>query len=693
MSGAPPHANRLATQTSPYLLQHAHNPVNWEPWDAVALARAAREDIPLLVSIGYAACHWCHVMERESFEDPDVAALMNANFVCIKVDREERPDVDAIYMDAVQMMTGHGGWPLHAFCTPDGAPFYCGTYFPPDDRPPMPSWRRVVSGIAEAWRDRRDELVAQGAKVVEAIGGAAALEAGDDALDRGPVDGAIAAIAERFDPVWGGFGDAPKFPQPQVLDLFLGRASAGDDRAREVAAVTLDRMASGGIYDHLGGGFARYSVDARWHVPHFEKMLSDNAQLARSYVHAWRVTGEQRYRRVATDTIGYLLREMQHAEGGFASSQDADSEGVEGRFFAWTWDELVETSSATIAAAFGAVPEGNWPEGGPGMNVLWRPDPLERVAADHGVTVEELTAELEDARIALFERREARVHPATDDKILAGWNGLAIAALVEAGRAFDDPATIEAAERTATFAVTHLRRDDGRLLRSWRGGVAQVPAFSDDHALLGDGLLSLYEATGDVGWFTEARAIADDLLRLFHDDTRGGFFQTGSDVGSGGDALVLRPKELIDGAVPSGNSSAARLLLRLARFTGEARYEEIARKALRLVRGHIDRYPGGFGAALGAIELAVSAVREIAIVGDPEDPATRALLAVVERGYHPDRVLGVARPGDHEAAETVPLLAGRVPIDARPTAYVCERFTCSLPVTDPGSLRRQLDDA
>ncbi|MEX0989156.1 MAG: thioredoxin domain-containing protein [Actinomycetota bacterium] len=680
--------NRLATQTSPYLLQHADNPVDWQPWDEEALDRARREDKPLLVSIGYAACHWCHVMERESFEDEDTAALMNEHFVSIKVDREERPDVDAIYMDAVQAMTGHGGWPLTAFCTPDGAPFYCGTYFPPQDRPPMPSFRRVLTGIAEAWTERRDELVAQGTSVVEAIGGANALTADDDPLDERLLTDALATLHRTFDPDWGGFGGAPKFPQPMTLELLLRRAATGNDEARRMATVTMDRMAAGGMYDQLGGGFARYSVDERWHVPHFEKMLYDNAQLARLYTSGWRLTADDAYRGVATATLEFLLREMQHAEGGFFSSQDADSEGVEGTFYVWTWDELVARTSETVAFTFGALPEGNWPEGGPGANVLWRPVPLEAIAREREIPVDRLAAEVERARSILLAAREERVRPATDDKILAGWNGLAIGALAEAGRAFDEARYVDAAVRAATFVTTRLRRDDGRLLRSWREGNAQVPAFSDDHALLADGLLTLYEATGDVRWFVEARGLANALLDLFNDADRGGFFQTGADA----DALVLRPKELTDNAVPSGNSVAARMLQRLALLTGETRYEEAALGALRLVRDHMARWPGGFGEALCAVDLHASRSPEIAIVGEPDAEATRALIAVVDEAYRPNRVLAVADPGDRVAIEAVGLLRERVQLGDRPTAYVCERFTCSLPVTEPDQLRQQLAD-
>ncbi|MEX2275775.1 MAG: thioredoxin domain-containing protein [Actinomycetota bacterium] len=678
--------NRLGSQTSPYLLQHADNPVDWEPWDDRALTRAAAEDKPLLVSIGYAACHWCHVMERESFEDIATATLMNEHFVCIKVDREERPDLDAIYMDAVQATTGHGGWPLTAFCTPDGAPFFTGTYFPREDRPPMPSFTRVLTAIAEGWQDRRDELVAQGRAIVEAIGGASTVTGSDAPLSTDLLTGAGEQLQRAFDERWGGFGGAPKFPQPMTLELLLRLEDRGDDEARTMLTTTLERMAAGGMYDQIGGGFSRYSVDERWHVPHFEKMLYDNAQLARLYTHAWERTGVADFRRVATETLEYLLRELRHADGGFFSSQDADSEGVEGAFFAWSWDELLEHTTEAAAVALGATREGNWPEGGSELNVLWRPQTLTDVAERSELSVERVERELAEAKSALFAARETRVHPATDDKVLAGWNGLAISALAEAGRAFDEPRYVHAASRTATFVLANLRSEDGRLLRSWRDGDARIPAFSDDHALLADGLLTLYEATFDTAWFARARELADALLELFLDEERGGFYQSGRDA----DALVLRPKEVMDNAVPSGNSVAATVLQRLALFTGETRYEDAAVGALRLVRDQMQQWPTGFGQALCAADLHLSRAPEIAIVGDLAADDTLALIAAVSEGFAPNRVLAVAEPGDRTAQRTIALLQDRPPIDGRATAYVCERFACRLPVTDPIALRAQL---
>jgi len=678
------HVNRLAEETSPYLLQHAHNPVDWYPWGTEALDRARGEDRPILLSIGYAACHWCHVMERESFEDEATAAFMNQHFVCIKVDREERPDLDAIYMDAARAMTGSGGWPLTAFLTPPGEPFFAGTYFPPEPRHGLPSFRQVLEGIADAWRDRRDEIVGQGAKIAEHITGVGALTASAKPLSEGIARSALARLQRSFDARWGGFGGAPKFPQPMTLEFVLRASVRGWPGAQELLTTTLDRMADGGIMDQLGGGFARYATDARWQVPHFEKMLYDNAQLARLYTRAWQHMRNDRYRRVATETLGYLLREMQHPEGGFWSSQDADSEGVEGKFFTWTWSELAEHVGAAVANCFGATPAGNWE----GTNVLWRPISVGDVAAQQGMDPDELVAEVEDARTALFELREERVHPGTDDKVLTAWNALAITAFAEAGRAFGEPTFVLEAVRCAEFVLTHLRDDDGRLLRSWRNGVAGGPGFADDQALMVAACLTLYETTFELRWFEAARMLADDLLRLFADEERGGFFQTGADA----ERLILRPKELSDNATPSGNSVAAEVLLRLALVTGDAAYEDAGLSALRPLRDAMGSAPTGFGHALCALDLSLGPAHEVAIVGDPVAADTGALAAVVtSEAYRPNVVLAVGAADDEDAKVKVPLLRDRIAIDDTATAYVCERFACKLPVTDVDALRAQLD--
>jgi uncharacterized protein YyaL (SSP411 family) len=679
-------ANRLTGETSPYLLQHADNPVDWYPWGADAFAKAGEKDRPIFLSVGYAACHWCHVMERESFEDAETAALMNREFVSVKVDREERPDVDSIYMDAVQAMNGSGGWPMSAFLTPDGRPFYAGTYYPKEPAHGMPSFRQVLAGIAEAWRERRDEIVVQAGRVTEAIGRVAQMEGSSEPLTAEVADGALDRLRRSFDSRWGGFGGAPKFPQAMILEFLLRQAIRGKPDAMEMLVITLDRMADGGIRDHLGGGFARYSTDGSWHVPHFEKMLYDNAQLAQLYTRAWLVTGNDRYRRVATDTLDYLLREMRHPEGGFWSSQDADSEGVEGKFFTWTWAELVGLVGEAVATVFGATPDGNWE----GTNVLWRPTPVGALAAGAGFTVDQLETMVEDGRRRLFEARRERVRPATDDKVLSAWNAMSIRAFTEAGRAFGSTEYVEAAVRCAEFVLERLRDERGRLLRSWRDGVGGVPGFADDYALMAAACLTLYETTFELRWFEHARALANQMLGLFLDDRRGGFFQTGSDAA----ALVVRPKELYDNAVPSGNSAAAETLQRLSLLTGEATYERAAVNALRLVRDPMAEAPTGFGAALGALDLYLGPSYEIAIVGDPGAEGTQALIAeATSSRYLPNAVVALAAPDDAASRGAVALLRGRTVIDGLPTAYVCQRFVCNLPVTTPEALAAQLVDA
>jgi uncharacterized protein len=655
--------NRLAAATSPYLLQHADNPVDWYEWGEEAIDRARREDKPILLSVGYAACHWCHVMERESFEDEDTADLMNEHFISVKVDREERPDVDSIYMDAVQAMTGHGGWPMTVFLTPEGEPFFAGTYFPNQDRHGMPAFRKVLVAVAEAWNDRRGDLLGQGKRVVEAIARRPSLS--EETLTEEILRDALDALRRSFDPELGGFGQAPKFPQPMTLELLLRLDGRGGEGARDMVSTTLDRMASGGMYDVVGGGFHRYSTDREWLVPHFEKMLYDNAQLARLYVHAHQVTGQDAYRQVAEETLDYLLREMRHPDGGFFSAQDADSEGVEGKFYVWSWGELVEVAGEEVALLLGASPDGNWE----GVNILRR-------------TGEEMPPDWPRIRRRLLERRNARVAPATDDKVLAAWNGLAISALAGTGRIVGRSDYVDAAVSAADFVLSALRDRHGRLLRAWRDGRTSGPAYADDHALMAGACLDLYETTFDVRWFEEARRLADELIRLFHDPEGGGFFQTGADA----ERLVLRPKELFDNAVPSGNSSAAEVLLRLSLFTGEASYERAAASALRTIRDLLVRAPTAFGTALGALDLYLGPSREIAVIGATDDARTAALLDEVRRRYLPNVVLA-AGPGDRSP---IPLLAGRTAVDGKPAAYVCEHFSCRRPVTEPEELAAQL---
>jgi uncharacterized protein YyaL (SSP411 family) len=678
-----PMPNRLAEATSPYLIQHADNPVDWYEWGPEALDRAREEDKPVLLSVGYAACHWCHVMAHESFEDAEVAAFMNEHFVNIKVDREERPDVDAIYMDAVQALSGHGGWPMTVFLTPEAEPFYAGTYFPSEDRHGMPSFRRVLEAVATAWRDRREDLGRQGAEIVKAIG--SPFPASSEPLGEDLLLAAHQGLASMFDPEWGGFGPAPKFPQPMTLEFLLRCHLRGYEGALGRATLTLDRMADGGIFDQIGGGFHRYSTDRVWLVPHFEKMLYDNAQLARLYLHAWQVTGRERYREVTLETLEYLLREMRHDGGGFFSAQDADSEGVEGRFFVWSHDQLTRGAGdrgELVAAYFGATPEGNWE----GTNVLWRPRPADVVAEDAELPVDQLMEDVRGARARLFDIRERRVRPSTDDKVLASWNGLAIVAFAEAGRVLHERRYVEAAAAAADFVLTALRREDGRLLRAWRDGRTSGPGYADDYAMMAAACLSLYETTFDVRWMQEARSLAEDMMRLFHDPEGGGFFQTGSDA----ETLVVRPKELFDNAVPSGNSVAAEVLQRLALLTGEAEHETAGVSTLRAARDLLPRAPSMFGHTLGALDLYVSAAKEVAIVGDPAADDTKRLVEEVWSRYLPNTVLAVASPGDEGAAAAVPLLKGRDTIDGRAAAYVCERFACQRPVSEPHELAAQL---
>jgi uncharacterized protein YyaL (SSP411 family) len=652
-------ANALARETSPYLRAHAHNPVDWLPWGEVALERARTLERPLLVSIGYAACHWCHVMERESFEDADTAALLNEHFVAVKVDREERPDIDGIYMEAVQAMTGHGGWPLNVFLTPAQEPFFGGTYWPPTPRAGMASFTQVLEAIAELWEQRRDEALSVGARLSARLGGAATLDPSAEPLDRSAIDSALGVLRRSYDARNGGFGGAPKFPPHCVLELL---AATGE---REMSEATLRAMALGGICDQVGGGFSRYAVDGTWTVPHFEKMLYDNALLARAYLRAWQSAGEPLFERTCRETLDFCLRELRAPEGGFYSSLDADSEGVEGRFYVWTLaelnDHLGELAPAAIAY-FGASAKGNFE----GANVLEAhgEEPLQR----------------ERMRALLLAARASRTRPALDDKRLSSWNALMIAALADAGAVLHETRYLDAAKRAAEFVWEQMRDRDGRLLRTYNDGAARLPAYLEDHAFLLEALLTLYEASFDERFFSWARTLADEILERFADPLRGGFFVTAAD----GERLITRRKDLEDHPIPSGSSSAALGLLRLAALTGEATYEQAALGALRLAHTLATRHPSAFGHLLCAIDLYTAGVQEVALVG----PDQQALLEVVRASHRPHVVLAAAADSTGTA---VGLLAGRSALEGRASAYVCEHFACQAPVSDPDALRALLD--
>ncbi len=675
--------NRLADETSPYLLQHANNPVDWYPWGPDALAAAKLLDRPIFLSIGYAACHWCHVMERESFEHEPTARFLNDHFVSIKVDREERPDLDQVYMAAVQSMTGGGGWPMSVFLTPDGRPFYGGTYFPDEPRHGMPSFRQVLEGVARAWREGRTEVEDAGGRLAAQLIEQGRIEAGTDDPTAELLDTATAAIEASFDWTNGGWGRAPKFPQPMAIEYELRRhAASGDPRPLLVAQRSLDAMADGGVRDQLGGGFHRYSTDARWLVPHFEQMLYDNAQLARVYVHAWSATGDLRYRTVARDTLDYMIRELTTDDGAFAASQDADTEGIEGLTFTWRAPEIRDVLGETadlFAAAYGVTDAGNWES----VTILSRVATDAALAAAFGLSADDVGGQLAEARTLLLARRMTRPQPARDGKALAAWNGLAIAALADAAVAFDEPGYRDAAVRAATTIVDGLLGPDGALGRSWKDGRAVGNGVLEDYTHLADGLMALYEATFDERWFIIARSLMDRVRARFADPA-GGFFDTADDH----ERLVTRPKDVQDNAVPSGNAMAARVLLRLAAWTGEGAYRDAAERALRSVVPFVARYPTGFAQWLSAMDLALAPDAEVAIVGAPDDPVTIALLAEVRRGYRPNQVVSLTAD---PASSVVPLLADRVASGGRPTAYVCHAFVCQLPVTTATDLRARLD--
>jgi len=650
-------ANRLARETSPYLLQHRDNPVEWYPWGDEAFARARDEDRPLLLSVGYSACHWCHVMERESFEDAETAAYMNEHFVNVKVDREERPDVDALYMEAVQTIAGQGGWPMTVFLDPEGVPFYGGTYFPPDEGRGMPSFRMVMEAVVDAFERRRGEIAERAPQMRERLAAIGRIEPADGGPEEELLEEAVARLLESADRRRGGFGGAPKFPPALALELLLARGE------REPVERTLDAMLAGGIYDQLGGGFARYSVDAAWLVPHFEKMLYDNALVARAYLHGWQATGHERYRRVVEETLDWALREMRGPEGGFYSALDADSEGEEGRFYVWTPEQIGEvlgTDAGPVAAFYGVTERGNFE----GRNVLHLAE---------GAEAEEPEG-LAGARRRLLETRSGRVRPGLDDKRLAAWNALMLGALAEAGAALARDDYLDAARGCAEFVWEEMRDAAGSLLRTWKGGGARLNAYLEDHAFLVEALLDLYEATFEQVWFDRARSLADVTVARFGDPEHGGFFSTSADH----EALIARRKEVGDHPIPSGNSSAAMGLLRLAALTGERPYEERALGVLRLFADPALRHPESFAHLLRAIDFHLTPTKEVALIGDE-----LAELATTVRGEHRPHLVLAGGPEGTKAPE---LLQGRTAVEGKPTAYVCESFTCKQPTTNPASL-------
>jgi uncharacterized protein YyaL (SSP411 family) len=680
--------NRLAGETSPYLLQHSNNPVDWMPWGPDALARAKLLDRPIFLSIGYAACHWCHVMERESFEDETTARLLNDRFVSIKVDREERPDLDSIYMNAVQAMTGSGGWPMSVFLTPEGQPFYGGTYFPDEPRHGMPSFTQVLEGVSEAWRTQRDEVTAAGQRLVSALveGARTAIPGGEAIIDAGFFRVVNAALDARFDTRNGSWGGAPKFPQPMTLEYQLRRIAAGDPAPGAMVRFTLDKMADGGIRDQLGGGFHRYATDSHWLVPHFEQMLYDNAQLARVYLHASQAFGGDlsvRYRDVAIGVLDYMLRELRRDDGAFASSQDADTEGEEGATFTWRPDAIHEVLGAgeafdRFAEAYGVTDAGNW-EGVTILSRVW-PTINEPPLRDD----EALEASLAASRAALLGARARRAQPARDDKALAAWNGLAIAAFAEAGRLLGEERYTAAAIEAAEAIVGGLLAEDGALGRSWKDGRAVGAGVLEDYTHLAEGLLALYETTFDERWFIAARRQADAILERFADPD-GGFFDTAVDH----EQLITRPKDPQDNAIPSGGAMAATVLLRLAAFSGEGRYRDAAERAIGTVAPLMSQYPTAFAQWLVAASFAASDAVEVAVIGNPAEQSTRELLEPVWSTWRPFQVLAAAR-ADAAAESAIDLLHDRPPIDGRPAAYVCRDFVCLVPVTTASHLLEQL---
>ncbi len=679
--------NRLAGESSPYLLQHAANPVDWYPWGPEALERARREDKPIFLSIGYSACHWCHVMEHESFENPTIAALMNEHFINVKVDREERPDLDDIYMKAVQAISGSGGWPMSVFLTPSLEPFFGGTYFPPVRRYNRPSFPEILMSLANAWTKDREGIEKRGralADMIRSDGGAKAV----GELNANVLDASLSMLTQNYDPQWGGFGDAPKFPHAMDLRIVLRHAlRTRSDAPLAMARRTLDKMAAGGMYDQLGGGFHRYSTDEKWLIPHFEKMLYDNALLVPAYLEGYLATGDENYARVVRECCEWVLREMVTPEGAFASTQDADSEGEEGKFFAWTPAELKavlgEKHGAWAAAWWGVTDEGNFEHG---KSALWRPERDEDVASELRVELGELRAAMQAARTTLFAAREQRVPPGKDDKVLASWNGLMISALAQSYQVLGDERLLDAARRAARYVLTNMRQEDGALLATARHGKAKLNAYLDDYAFVIAGLIDLYESDFDPHWIREALALNRVLDERFWDGANGGWFTTGSNH----EQLIARLKAPHDGALPAGASVQALNLLRLAELTGQGTLAQRAEAAIKSVGALANRYPAAFSQLMIALDFLASSSREIVIAGELSHARTREFLSAIRGRFAPQRVVALA---DSRAdLELMPLLDGKTPTSTGPRVFVCRNYACKAPVESLEALANELED-
>ncbi len=679
--------NRLANETSPYLLQHANNPVDWFPWGPEALEKARSEDKPILLSVGYSACHWCHVMERESFENQAIARLMNRSFVNIKVDREERPDIDGIYMQAVQAITGQGGWPMTVFLTPDGEPFYGGTYFPPEDRGPMPGFPRILLTMDQIYRTRRSEVTKASTEIVNRLKQTSQMKSEASLLSPDILNEAFLHMAAGFDAQNGGFGGAPKFPQPMNFDFLLRYHDAtGNEEALHIVNLSLEKMALGGMYDQLGGGFHRYSTDSYWLVPHFEKMLYDNALLSRLYLHAHLATGHDLYLRIVQETLDYVLREMTSPEGGFYSSQDADSEGEEGKFFIWSPDEiraaLGDRDADIFCAYYDVSDQGNFE----GKTILNVPIGAEEVIDRLDIEPEDLEDALQRGKSALLPVRNARIAPDRDNKILTAWNGLMLRSFAEAAASLQRDDYYDAAVNNARFITENLQ-SNGRLLRTWKDGQARLNGYLEDYSFLADGLLAVYELTLDDHWLNEVQRLTDDMLDLFWDPNEEIFYDTGTDH----ETLLVRPRDVFDNATPCGSSVAADVLLRMALLTGNESYRNVATAALRGLGPMLSQYANGMGRWLAALGFHVGQPKEIAIVGDLNSDAAQDLLDEIHLRYLPNRVLAASEHGDPAGSHPFPLLRHKTLIEGQPAAYVCRNYACNLPVTTPQSLATQLN--